>query len=77
MKSSREINLEKLTSDHRQALGKISDKLYDIARNVEEMGDEYEGRIHTRLDKVVLIVDDAIRTLESLQVTGERQGELL
>jgi hypothetical protein len=76
MKSSREINLEKLQSAHRQELEEISEELCTLTSRVEQIGGEYEGRIHTRLDKARCAMDDAIEALELLEVKG-RQGRLI
>lgn len=64
------INIERLTLEERAELEEMIPKLCKIQNRIEQIRDRFEGKLHTRLDKVWLDLDDAI---EAIELVGKRK----
>jgi hypothetical protein len=62
------INIERLRKEDREALEEMAEELCRMATRIEKLRDLFEGKLHTRLDKVRLGLDDAIEGLELVEL---------
>jgi hypothetical protein len=71
MKTTRQINIERLTKEDRTALLAVLGTCLVQTQIIHDRATRYEGRIATGLDRVQLELGDACESLRSL--LGERQ----
>lgn len=74
MTANSRINIERLTIKDRVELEGIAFELWALAKSVEKLRDRFQGKLHTRLDKVRLGLDDAIEAIELVEVCRPPPG---
>jgi hypothetical protein len=64
MKTTAQINIERLSKDDRARLEGMRLALHQIRADVEGMRQRYEGGLHTQLDRLELELLDAIHAAD-------------
>lgn len=59
MTANSRINIERLTLNDKAELQEIAGELYALSERVEALREQFHGKLHTRLDKVLCAIDDA------------------
>jgi hypothetical protein len=75
MKTSAQINIERLSKDDRTALWHALHDIEHVRRLIHDRALNYEGRLHTALDRIELELSEPCDRLASL--LGQKQLELL
>ena len=70
MKTTAQINIEKLTKIDRAILEEERLDLFRVRDSVRFLLHAYEGKLHTKLDRLELELADAIRAID--EVLGDR-----
>jgi hypothetical protein len=64
MTANSRINIERLTLNDKAELQEISGEFYALSERVVALRDQFQGKLHTRLDKVLCAIDDANLAIE-------------